>query len=205
MAHTLKTQIQSSHTSNSLWKSLKLEAQILIICVPKTGEEEEDNLVLLPCTCWHTNTFAIYIHKRNKIVAYTAVFWLDDLLFEIFIFYSRVCICLGLCTSAHRKPRKLNEDIIFSETGMIGHVICLAWVAGRNSMLSPESSHQSPSLPLFPTHGLMEPVSLSSFSPHSKMNLLWIWTPRGKSPNFETTSLGKINELLNQMAEKSKY
>lgn len=67
-------------------------AQILIICVPKTGEEEVDNLVLFPCAHSHTNTFAIYIHKRNKIVAYTAVFWLDDLLFEIFIlFFIHVC------------------------------------------------------------------------------------------------------------------
>lgn len=115
-----------------------------------------------------------FTYTKGIKLAYTAVFWLDGLLFKIFIlfFIQHVCICLGLCTSAHRKPRRPNEDIRVSETGMTGHVICLVWVPGRNSTLSPESSHQPRSFPPFPTHGLMEPVSLSSFSPHSKMNLL---------------------------------
>lgn len=72
--------------------------------------------------------------------------WMVCCLNFYFIFYSHVCICLGLCTSAHRKPRRPNEDIRVSEAGMTGHVLCLVWVPGRNSTLSPESSRQPPSL-----------------------------------------------------------
>lgn len=118
MVHTL--QVQSSHTSKSLWKSLKLVAQILI-CVPKTGEEEVDNLILFPCTarahtcaCMHTSTFAIYIHKRNKIGIHSSV--LAGLLFKIFIlFFIHMCafvwVCVQVPTESHGGQMRTSESL----------------------------------------------------------------------------------------------